>query len=159
MPRVALLLAVVLSLVGCGFQLQARMTLPPSIAAVSIEADDRQSPFAQSLAQVLRGAGAKVDAPGAGVLVIRIERDELLERVASVSARNQPREYELTYVVRYSVVRNGSYLVESEEVTATRDFSFDERLALAKSREREQLRETLARELAGVVLQRIGSLD
>jgi outer membrane lipopolysaccharide assembly protein LptE/RlpB len=93
------------------------------------------------------------------VLRVRIERDELLERVASVSARNQPREYELTYVVRYSVMRDGVYLVEAEEVTATRDFSFDERLALAKSREREQLRETLARELAGVVLQRIASLD
>jgi outer membrane lipopolysaccharide assembly protein LptE/RlpB len=83
----------------------------------------------------------------------------MLERVASVSARNQPREYELTYVVRYSVVRGGISLVDSEEVTATRDFGFDERLALAKSREREQLRETLARELAGVVLQRIASLD
>ena len=56
-------------------------------------------------------------------------------------------------------MRDGVYLVEAEEVTATRDFSFDERLALAKSREREQLRETLARELAGVVLQRVASLD
>lgn len=159
MARIALLLTVALSLVGCGFQLQSRLTLPPSIAALRIQTDDRQSPFVQSLAQVLRGAGAQLDASGEGVLGVRIERDELLERVASVSARNQPREYELTYVVRYSVVRNGIYLVESEEVTATRDFSFDERLALAKSREREQLRETLARELAGVVLQRIGSLN
>jgi len=159
MLRIALLLAVVLSLGGCGFQLQGRLTLPPPIAALRIETDDRQSSFAQSLAQVLRGAGAQLDASGAGVLAVRIERDELIERVASVSARNQPREYELTYVVRYSVVRDGRYLVESEEVTATRDFSFDERLALAKSREREQLRQTLARELAGVVLQRIGSLN
>ncbi|MEN9527127.1 MAG: hypothetical protein RLY56_1078 [Pseudomonadota bacterium] len=159
MRRFALLVAVCVGLAGCGFQLQSRLTLPESISSIVIDSDDRQSPFAQSLSQVLRGAGAQIGSSGVRALRVRIERDELLERVASVSARNQPREYELTYVVRYSVMRDGAYLVESEEVTATRDFSFDERLALAKSREREQLRETLARELAGVVLQRIASFD
>ena len=159
MRRFALLLALCASLASCGFQLQSRLVLPESIAVLAIDTDDRQSPFAQSLSKALRDAGARVDGSGGGVLRVRIERDELLERVASVSARNQPREYELTYVVRYSVMRDGVYLVEAEEVTATRDFSFDERLALAKSREREQLRETLARELAGVVLQRVASLD
>jgi len=159
MRRLALLLAVCVGLAGCGFQLQSRLTLPESISSLVIEAEDRQSPFTRSLSQALRGAGAQVDNTGARALRVRIERDELLERVASVSARNQPREYELTYIVRYSVKRDGVDLVESEEVTATRDFSFDERLALAKSREREQLRETLARELAGVVLQRIASLE
>ena len=159
MRRLALLLAVFIGLAGCGFQLQSRLSLPESISSLVIEAEDRQSPFTRSLSQALRGAGAQVDNAGVRALRVRIERDELLERVASVSARNQPREYELTYIVRYSVTRDGVDLVESEEVTATRDFSFDERLALAKSREREQLRETLARELAGVVLQRIASLE
>ena len=159
MRRFALLLALCAGLASCGFQLQSRLVLPESIAVLAIDTEDRQSPFAQSLSEELRGAGARIDGSGRGVLRLRIERDELLERVASVSARNQPREYELTYVVRYSVLRDGVYLVEAEEVTATRDFSFDERLALAKSREREQLRKTLARELAGVVLQRIASLD
>jgi outer membrane lipopolysaccharide assembly protein LptE/RlpB len=40
----------------------------------------------------------------------------------------------------------------------TRDFSFDERLALAKERERDQLRQTLAEEAASIVLQRLSSL-
>lgn len=159
MHRLALLMVACAALAGCGFQLQSRLTLPESISVFVIDSDDRQSPFAQSLSQALRTAGAQVDSSSERALRVRIERDEMLERVASVSARNQPREYELTYVVRYSVVRGGVSLVDSEEVTATRDFSFDERLALAKSREREQLRETLARELAGVVLQRIASLD
>jgi outer membrane lipopolysaccharide assembly protein LptE/RlpB len=159
MCRYALLLTLYVGLAGCGFQLQSRLAWPESIAVLAIDTDDRQSPFARSLSEALRGAGARIDGTGGRALRVRIERDELLERVASVSARNQPREYELTYVVRYSVMRDGVYLVEAEEVTATRDFSFDERLALAKARELEQLRETLARELAGVVLQRIASLD
>jgi outer membrane lipopolysaccharide assembly protein LptE/RlpB len=40
----------------------------------------------------------------------------------------------------------------------SRDFSFDERAALAKDREREQLRMTLAEEAAVIVLQRLASL-
>jgi outer membrane lipopolysaccharide assembly protein LptE/RlpB len=40
----------------------------------------------------------------------------------------------------------------------SREFSFDERAVLAKQREREQLRSTLANELAGMVIQRIASI-
>jgi outer membrane lipopolysaccharide assembly protein LptE/RlpB len=104
----------------------------------------------------LRDAGVSVG-PG-NETTVSIERDELIERVASVSARNLPREYELTYAVQFSVKIRGEWRVSSEQVLVTRDFSFDERLALAKEREREQLRETLAEEAAGIVLQRLASL-
>jgi outer membrane lipopolysaccharide assembly protein LptE/RlpB len=99
----------------------------------------------------LRGAGVTLD--GAAPAVLAIERDELLERVASVSARNVPREYELTYVVRFSFKVGDESRLQGEEVAVSRDFSFDERAALAKDREREQLRMTLAEEAAVIVLQ------
>jgi len=59
--------------------------------------------------------------------------------------------------VRFSLKFGGDTRIDAEEVTVTRDFSFDERIALAKEREREQLRATLAQEAAGVVLQRLAS--
>jgi outer membrane lipopolysaccharide assembly protein LptE/RlpB len=90
--------------------------------------------------------------------VLSIERDELIERVASVSARNVPREYELTYIVRFSVRLGDEQRVQAEDVRVSRDFSFDERIALAKDREREQLRAALAEEAAVIVLQRLASL-
>jgi outer membrane lipopolysaccharide assembly protein LptE/RlpB len=40
----------------------------------------------------------------------------------------------------------------------SREFSFDERAVLAKEREQEVLRAALARDLAGVVLNRLASL-
>ena len=40
----------------------------------------------------------------------------------------------------------------------SRDFTFDETAALAKDRERDLLREALARELSGVVLARLASV-
>ena len=110
-------------------------------------------------ATALAGAALVTDdAAASGAAVLRIERDELLERVASVSARNIPREYELTQVVRFSLDAGGTRRISSAEVSASRSLTFDERRALAKEREREQLRESLAEEVAGVVLQRVAGL-
>ena len=70
-----------------------------------------------------------------------MHEDELTERILSVSARNIPTEYELTYRVKFSVASDGKTLIEDEEVSATRDISFDEAQLLAKEREQEILRE------------------
>ena len=165
----ALLVTCVVLVGGCGFRLQGSTPLPRSVATVQLDAADDRTPFAQALRRRLsasgatlapRGpAGAGAAAAGAGgIAVLRIERDEVLERVASVSARNIPREYELTQVVRFSLDAGGTRRISSAEVTASRSLTFDERRALAKEREREQLREALADEVAGVVLQRVAGL-
>lgn len=162
---------------ACGFRLQGDLALPETVRSLELQTTDRQSEFAHALAARLRDAGVEVrwtgldftSAGGASTAttsraVLRIETDEFIERVASVSARNVPREYELTYRVRYSFESNAASSadtpkkIDAEELSLAREFSFDERAALAKQREREQLRSTLANELAGMVLQRIASL-
>jgi LPS-assembly lipoprotein len=170
----ALLVACAVLVGGCGFRLQGSTPLPAVVATVQLDAADDRTPFAQALRRRLGASGATLaprgatvsgasgasGAPGAapGIAVLRIERDEVLERVTSVSARNIPREYELTQVVRFSLDAGGTRRISSAEVSASRSLTFDERRALAKEREREQLRETLADEVAGVVLQRVAGL-
>lgn len=161
--------ALALLLAGCGFHLQGRVALPELVSRVHVTGGDAQGDLVGALRRNLRTAGAQL--VGAEVLqagqrgvTLRIERDEFIERVASVSARNVPREYELTYLVRFSVLEPGAaegndrVRIESEELSVSRDFSFDERVVLAKSRERDLVRERLAEELAGIVLQRLASL-
>lgn len=159
---------------GCGFRLQGDLVLPEAVQIVELQAIDRQSDFAHALSSRLRDAGVEVrwsssvtERGGAATPAtarLQIEIDEFLERVASISARNLPREYELTYRIRYTYRQSAALQNESdkeitaEELSLSREFSFDERAALAKQREREQLRVTLANELAGMVLQRIASL-
>jgi LPS-assembly lipoprotein len=141
------------------------------LAALRVQTADSQTDLAQALERALQRAGVGIVQGGGGdtvqggataptgeAAVLRIERDELLERVASVSARNVPREYELTYVVRYSLSLGGQTRIDAEEVSVSRDFTFDETAALAKDRERDLLREALARELSGVVLARLASV-
>jgi LPS-assembly lipoprotein len=170
----ALLVACAVLVGGCGFRLQGSTPLPAVVATVQLDAADDRTPFAQALRRRLGASGATLAPRGAtvsgasgasgaagaapGIAVLRIERDEVLERVTSVSARNIPREYELTQVVRFSLDAGGMRRISSAEVTSSRSLTFDERRALAKEREREQLREALADEVAGVVLQRVAGL-
>ena len=148
--------AVLFSFTACGFRLQGALPLSPNLQRITLQVVDEQSDLAYAIRRNLRQSGATIEPGSTAVLVI--ERDELLERVASVSARNVPREYELTYLVRFSLKVAGEVRIESEEISLSRDFSFDERVSLAKDREREQLRATLAEEAAVIVLQRVASV-
>jgi len=158
--RFLMLAAVGVVLAGCGFHLQGRLPLPPTLTKVTIDAPERQSDFVAALRAGLQNAGAQVvAAPGPGIARIHVERDEILERVPTVSARNIPTDYELTHLLRLSVDGpDGRELLPSEELTLTRIYSFDERKLLAKEREKEQVLEALARDMSSLVLRRLTAL-
>jgi len=153
-------LALVLALgAGCGFHLQGRAALPAALKRSYVEAKDKQSDFVQGLRKALLVNGAQLaDASVDASAVVHVLEDEITERVLAVSATNLPREYELTYTVRFSVSAGASDLLSAQEVTATRDFSFDEHVLLAKDNEEAILRQALAHDLVDVVMRRLSSL-
>jgi len=148
------------ALVGaCGFHLQGRMPLPEPIRTPYVESADRQSEFVQSLRRALLTCGAHpADDRDKASAVVSILKDQVSRRVLSVSAANQPTEYEVTYTVRFSVTAGDKELLPPQEVFATRSFSFDERLLLAKGNEETVLRQDMARDLADMVMRRLSSL-
>jgi LPS-assembly lipoprotein len=157
--RAVLLTGVVLLLAGCGFALQGRVPLPASLQTVYVDAQDSQSDFVQALRASLTASGAQlVEASGQSAAVVRVSQDHVTERVLSVSARNIPTDYELTYEVQLSVMANGQEVMAPELLSLSRIYSFDEQQMLAKDRERDALLEVLARELSGVALRRFYSL-
>jgi LPS-assembly lipoprotein len=152
-------LVVLASLAGCGFRLQGRVPLSSALTITHVAADDVQSDFVQDLRRALLASGVRLSSARAdSTAVIEVQRDELLERVISISARNIPREYELTYTVRIRVLHGEREVLPAEEISLSRDFSFDERAVLAKEREKEILRAALARDLVGIVMRRLSSL-
>lgn len=159
MKRALRLTPILLLLAGCGFHLQGRQPLPASFANTYIDTRDEQTDFVQDLRKALISSGTKViPNQGSSGATISVHEDELTEKILSVSARNIPTEYELTYRVKFSVVSDGKTLIDQEEVAATRDFSFDETQLLAKEREQEILREGLARDLVALVMRRLAAL-
>ena len=144
---------------GCGFHLQGRVPLPDPVKTPYLEAPDRQSEFVQSLRRALLSGGAHLarekDQASA---VVSIVRDSVTRRVLSVSGTNQPNQYEVTYTIGFVVTAGSRELLAPQEISATRSYSFDERLLLAKGHEEDILREDMARDLADMVMRRLASL-
>jgi len=160
--RFAALGAALLLCAGCGFHLEGREQLPRTRASVRVEAGDTQTDFVHALRARLAVAGAQLDGDDrdgtGGAARIHVLADSTSERVLSVSARNVPTAYELSYRVRLSVEAGGHELMAPEEHVLSREYSFDERSLLAKSRERDALRQALAEDLAALYLRRFATL-
>jgi LPS-assembly lipoprotein len=148
-----------LALGGCGFHLEGRAPLPPTVKAPYLEVEDRQSDFVQSLERKLLANGAELaPAKDKASAVVTILKDKLNQRVLSVSNLNQPNGYELTYTVSFSVTAAGRELLPPQEISTTRTYSFDARLLLAKGHEADILRGAMARDLADMVMRRLARL-
>jgi LPS-assembly lipoprotein len=157
--RRAALLGCLLLLAACGFQLQGRQALPPTLATLELDVADEQSDFTVALVRALKSSGVKlVDKAAPNGAVVRISRDEVQESVLSVDARNIPTDYDLVYEVEVGVRADGQVLMQPEPFSVSRIYSFDETKLLAKQREKGVLREALARDLASVVVRRLSSL-
>ena len=146
-------------LTSCGFHLQGRQPLPAQFSYTYVDTQDEQTDFVQDLRKALIASKVNViRTKSSSTAIVEVHEDELTERILSVSAQNIPTEYELTYKVTFSVVSEGKTLIEKEEISATRDISFDEAQLLAKEREQEILRAALARDLVALVMRRLAAL-
>jgi LPS-assembly lipoprotein len=126
---------------------------------VYLDPEDAQSEFTHALRAQLAGSGATlVHAAAPGAATVRILRDSVAERVLSVSSRNIPTDYELTYDVEVSVAAEGRELLAPEAFSLSRIYSFDETQLLAKEREKDILLQALARDMASVVARRLAAL-
>jgi LPS-assembly lipoprotein len=147
-------------LAGCGFHLQGKADpLPEDLGRVYVSSRDDLTPFAVELRRGLDRSGVEMAASaGEADAVIRVRVDRSSRRVLAVSARNTPTEFELQYVVEYSVDRGGVEAVPAQRLELTRNFSFDQAQLLAKGHEEDILREAMARDLADLVLRRLATL-
>jgi LPS-assembly lipoprotein len=159
--------ALLAMLTACGFHLEGHTPLPQSMKSPYVQATDQQTDFAQSLRKALLTSGARppYDKSTASS-VVNILKDVVTRRTLSVSAVNKPNEYEITYVVRFSVTAgekagekaSEKELLAPQEISATRSYSFDETRLLAKEHEEAILRQAMAHDLADRVVRQLSSL-
>lgn len=159
MLRVLALLPFALAVSSCGWHLQGSSPLSEVAAVTYIDTEDRYSDFYRALRERLRVSGARlVEKREDATAIVRVRADESGQRVLAVSARNTPEEYQIFYVVEYSVANQTEELIEPTRVEFTREYSYDETAVLAKQKEQAVLREALARDLAGLVVRRLSAL-
>ena len=146
-------------LAGCGFHLQGAHTTPAEMEKTFIETADEYSQFYRELRQALQSSGVEVvESAEEATAVLTILADETDQRVLSVSARNEPTEYEVYYTVAYSIVSGENVLLGPQDITLTNDYTFDTRLVLGKAHEETILRDALVSDLVRVVLKQISTL-
>ncbi len=157
--RIACVTALTLFLSACGFHLQGRTPLPDVVKTPYLQTSDRQTEFALSLERAMITSGAHpVEQKDRASVIVNILRDEVVRRTLSVSAQNQPDEYELTYTVRFSVTAGDKELLPPTDITNVRSFAFAEQLLLAKNHEETILRQDMAHDLADMVMRRLARL-
>ena len=124
-----------------------------------IDAADQYSLFYRELRQTLNAAGVELaDSPERATAILSILNDRTGQRVLSVSARNVPTEYEVYYTIEYTITAGERVLLSPQDVTLTRDYTYDTTLVLGKAREESMLREALVNDLVRIVLKQISSL-
>ena len=155
----ALLVVTTLALSACGFHLQGHTPLPDVVKTPYVQTNDRQSEFALSLERAMISSGAHpVEEKNKASVVVNILKDDVVRRTLSVSAQNQPDEYELTYTVRFSVTAGDKEILPPTDISNVRSFAFAEQLLLAKNHEEMILRQDMAHDLADMVMRRLASL-
>lgn len=144
------------SLSGCGFHLRGAVQLPAQMQMMYIQG----VPGSELILDLHRSLGSSnvqlvnsIDKADA-ILVILV--DQVTRRVLSVGSTGRAREYELTYKVRFSVVKpDQSPLLKPEQHIIRRDFSFDENDILGKSSEELLMRQEMQRDMARLILRRL----
>jgi len=146
-------------LAACGFHLQGATSTPAAMQRTYISTTDRYSPFYRELRRNLQAAGVVVtDTPADATATLSILYDVTDQRVLSVSARNVPTEFEVFYTVRYTVTSGEASLLEPQELTLTRDYTYDATLVLGKAREEQLMREAIVTDLVRIVMKQISTI-
>ena len=124
-----------------------------------IAATDRHSDFYRDLRAALRAAGVKlVDDPNDATATFTISFDRTGQRVLSVSARNVPTEFEVFYTIEYALDSDTQFVLDSQVMTLTRDYTYDSTLVLGKAKEEALLREAIVEDLVRIVMKQISTL-
>jgi LPS-assembly lipoprotein len=152
-------LALTLLLSGCGFHLQSDLQMPPEMERTFIDPIERNTQFHRELRRQLLATDVLiVDSPEDATAILTINTDQTGQRVLSVSARNVPTEYEVYYTVGYSLISGQQQLLTPQNLTFTRDYTWDETLVLGKAHEEDLLREAVVNDLVRTVLKQISTL-
>ncbi|HEY7840043.1 MAG TPA: LPS assembly lipoprotein LptE [Gammaproteobacteria bacterium] len=154
-------IALVTTLSGCGFHLRGSGSQFAGIEGERIfVSDSRATTVAAQVRSQLGLAGAALTASvGDANYRLLIANERLDREVLSVSPQTgKIEEYQLLLRVSLSITAaSGETLVDRQQISLSRDFTYDEDAALGKFSEEQLLREEMTREAADQILRRLGA--
>lgn len=151
----ALLLAAAIA--GCGFQLRgsAGSTLPYASFHVALPQD---SEVAIWLKRYIKASGSTrlVEVPTEAEAIFQQLLDNRTKTILSLNAQGQVREYRLESKFAFRIIdAKGKVLVPPNEITLSRDMTYDASAVLAKDQEEALLWRDISNDLANQILRRL----
>jgi len=150
--NVVLILLLLATLNGCGFQLRGDYQLPETLTSVSLQSQVSKE-LSEHMQQRFVHSGIQVS-KASQPITVRLISDKLERRTLSLFESGQVAEYELLYQVNYQLFDNEQLLLE-RTVEVARDYQDDPNFVLAKTREREMLVDEMRAEASRLILQQI----
>lgn len=150
--NLALILVLIATLNGCGFQLRGNYQLPETLQSVSLKSQVSKE-LNEHMQQRFAHSGIKLS-DEAQSITVHLTSDKLERRTLSLFESGQVAEYELLYQVNYQLIQNQRLLLE-RTVEVARDYQDDPNFVLAKTREREMLVDEMRAEASRLILQQI----
>ena len=140
-------------LMGCGFELQNTASFSGKLETLYIKTADPYTIFYRTIKRQMANHGVEiVTESDDSNFVIIIHQDESTQRILSVSGTNMPREYEVYYLVEWSLVKDKQVIIQPMTSSKYHDYTFDQRQLLGKSNESLIIQEALAKDIVQMIL-------
>jgi LPS-assembly lipoprotein len=158
--RIAVILALLLTLNGCGFQLrgtQAATAMPEDWQKLNLVTGNPNSEFSRELEARFSANGIQwVDRSEANY-VLMLGPERFSQRNLSLNAQARAAEFELTMRSNFTVLSPaGDEVMPDTEATVVKQMENDPRNVVGKAEEIQILKREMRTELAQQILRRIG---
>jgi len=150
------LIALLLALNGCGFQLRGVTDLPPELSPILVSATG-SSRIRPALRRMLSASGAALTQdPAQAGSRIRILEEIEDDRVAAVDSQGKVIATELIYRVRFDARDGaGNALVAAQNIVLAREYVNPEIEVIGKTEEAQLIRQDMVDDMADRILHRL----
>ena len=156
--RLTMLVAVLLLMGACGFQLQTKVELPAEMQRTRLEIQSPYSDFARRLETHLEQNGVQIVTALSGAAVLEVPVNIMRKEIQSIGDSARVREYLIRHIVQFRLIdAEGVELIPLQVFEQSRIYSFNEQDILAAEREDEFLRKDLSDATARMVVRRLGT--
>ncbi len=153
------LLMCCLLLSGCGFHLRGMIDMPAWLNDVAIIIESGHRDLEPMLKAQLDAYHIQVTSePNQAHYWLIIEQDREEQHITSVSSSTTPRQYQMTYVVRYRLQQaKGKEIIPSSQIAITRQITINSDRILGSNDEENTLKKEMRRDAAIQILDRISN--
>ena len=150
-------LACLLMLSACGFQLRGEANLSAELKRVHVQIADQFSPLKRDLEGALARSGANVEQKsGDGIAEVNLTNVSLAPVVRSVGATAFVNEFSMIYHVELSISgADGKSLLPLQTVEHSREFTFDQSQAIGTNVEQDEIKKEMERDMVAAILRKV----